>query len=504
MLTRNGATKICDYIEQLGQHKVAEYADGFQDRGDFIDEIGRYTRETLGQEIAQNIVEDLREIPQVLTVNHHGIDTFAQSTQSNLMFSMRKRADGSPMKTVPVLACGSVPLNNLTYPRGFIIYATSEESAVSGICKLPLFPDSYKRRLVNVAQAFTAEMLGRSHSRAKKLIADKIIVPGLESALNMVFDDLTDICEDFPDYSRQATVANHRIWRRLFRGRPRRSDLVYIDMEKITGRLLNKDLFEKSTICYQLMFDPELRKRLIENLDGRQGCWQYDELMRRCTGAGDDPGERGPAPGTMFFWGVDAKARQIPLCVMDNRNETGSELCGIDGNGQDWTIPFTPAAITQALQDGSLLPSIFTSYLSISIARGISCVGGYYQADYLPVMHKAVVDTLHGKSAGIAKTDGIEKPGPDLYLSGMQTVGIKKEGQVRPAGPLEIIASGGLTQGQYEQIGEVTVLQSHIASLYDTISDIGPGSSDLNWDQKEISRLVYDTVGDKIVGISMD
>ena len=503
LLTGHGATKICDYIAHLGQHKVAEFQNGFQDHTDFIAEIGSYTQETLGSEIAEAIVEDLREIPQVLTVNHHGIDTFAQSTQSNLMFSMRKRADGSSMKTVPVLACGSIPLNNLTYPRGLLIYATSEESEDNGICKLPLFPDSYKRKLVNVAQPFTTEMLYRSRIRANKLIVDKKIAPSLESALNMVFDDFANIGQDFPDYSSQATVANHHIWRRLFRNRLHHSELVYIDMENIAGRLLRKDLFEKSTICYQLMFDPELRRRLIENLDGQRGCWQYDELMRRCSGTADGLSETGPA-GTMFFWGVDAKGRQIPLCVMDGQNEEGTELRGIDGNGQDWTIPFTPAGIAQALQDGSLLPSIFTSYLLIAIARGISCIGGYYQADYLPVMQKAVIDTLHGKFADTVKTDITKKLCPDLYLSGMQAVGIKNKGQVRPAGPLEIIASGGFTEDQYEQIGEITVLQSHIASLYDTITDIAPDSSDLNWGKNEISKLVHDAVGDKIVTISME
>lgn len=465
-----------------------------------------YTHETLGPELGETIAEELREIPQVLTANHHGIDTFAQSTQSNLFFSMRKGADGESAKTVPVLACGSVPLNNLTYPRGLLIYGSTAASGMGGICKLPLFPDSYKRKLVSVVGPFTAEMLCRSRARAKKLVADEKLVRLLEPALNMVFDDFTSVGQEYPDYSRQATVVNNRFWRRLFRGQSCRSELVYIELESIVCRLLENDLFDKSTICHQLMFDPELRERLVANLDGQRGCWQYEMLLRRCTGSAPVKGLNGTdsAQGTMFFWGVDAKGRKISLCIMEGENATGVDLGGIDDSGQLWKIPFTPADIARGLQDGRLLPSIFTSYLLVSIARGVSCIGGYYQADYLPIMQRAVIETLRGNSGDTFKLDNSEKLLPDLYLSGMQAIGLKTDGQLLPAGPLEIIASGGLDAEQYEQIGEVTVLQSHIASLYDTIMDVVPQGGDINRAKKDITRLVHDAVGGKIVTISMD
>ncbi len=500
LLSRYGTTRLRDYVARLGQPNTH----GFQCNQDFISEVSRYTHETLGPELGEAISEDLQEMPQVLTANHHGIDTFAQSTQSNLLFSMREREDGKPAKTVPVLACGSVPLNNLTYPRGLLIYAGNSSSEDGGICKLPLFPDSYKRKLVSVAGPFTAEMLGRSRIRATKLVEDSNLSHSLESALNTVLDDFTSVGQDFPGYGRQATAFNHRIWQRLFQSRPCRPDLVYIELETIVCRLLQNDLFDKPTICHQLMFDPEMRRRLIENLDGKRGCWQYEKLLRRCSNssAGEDLDATESAQGTMFFWGVDTKGRKIPLCIMEDENGTGADLCGIDDRGQLWTYPFTAADIARGLQDGRLLPSIFTSYLLVSIARGISCIGGYYQAEYLPIMRKAVIETLRSNSVETVKTIGSGEFRPDLYLSGMQTIGLKTDNQISPAGPLEIIAGGGLNAEQYEQIGEVTVLQSHIASLYDTIMDVAPRSSDFYRARKEITKLVHDSVGSKIVTIS--
>ena len=468
--------------------------------------MAKYTHETLGSELGEAVSEDLQEMPQVLTANHHGIDTFAQSTQSNLLFSMRKREDGKPAKTVPVLACGSVPLNNLTYPRGLLIYAGSTSTEEGGICKLPLFPDSYKRKLVSVAGPFTTEMLSRSRVRAKKLAEDDNLSRSLGSALNTVLDDFSSVGQEFSGYGRQATVLNHRVWQRLFQGQPCHSELIYIELESIVSRLLQKDLFDKSTICHQLMFDPELRRRLIENLDGQRGCWQYETLLRRCSGSSAEEGldATDSAQGTMFFWGVDAKGRKIPLCIMEDENGTSVDLSGIDDRGQLWTYPFTAADIAQGLEDGRLLPSIFTSYLLVSIARGISCIGGYYQADYLPIMRNAVIETLRSNSVETVKTLDTGKLRPDLYLSGMQTIGLKSDNQILPAGPLEIIAGGGLNAEQYEQIGEVTVLQSHIASLYDTIMDVAPRSSDFNRAKREIKKLVHDSVGNEIVTISMD
>ncbi len=468
--------------------------------------MARYTRETLGSELGEAISEDLQEMPQVLTANHHGIDTFAQSTQSNLLFSMRKREDGKPATTVPVLACGSVPLNNLTYPRGLLIYAGGSSSEDGGICKLPLFPDSYKRKLVSVAGPFTTEMLGRSRVRANKLVEDDNLSRALESALNTVLDDFTSVGQEFSGYGRQATVLNHRIWKRLFQGQSCRSQLVYIELESIVSRLMQKDLFDQSTICHQLMFDPELRRRLIENLDGQRGCWQYEKLLRRCSESSAEEGldATDSAQGTMFFWGVDAKGRKIPLCIIEDENGTGVNLSGIDDRGQLWTYPFTSADIARGLQDGRLLPSIFTSYLLVSIARGISCIGGYYQADYLPIMRNAVIETLRSNSVETVMTIDTGKLRPDLYLSGMQTIGLKTDSQISPAGPLEIIAGGGLNAEQYEQIGEVTVLQSHIASLYDTIMDVAPRDSDFYRAKNEVTKLVHDSVGSKIVTISMD
>ena len=106
LISRHEGTELNRYVGGLWQERPP----ALQDKQDFIAEVARQTSATLGTAIGTAIEQDLLDTPQVLTANHHGIDTFAQSTQSNLLFSLRRRSDGSPMRTVPVLACGSVPL----------------------------------------------------------------------------------------------------------------------------------------------------------------------------------------------------------------------------------------------------------------------------------------------------------------------------------------------------------------------------------------------------------
>ena len=68
----------------------------------------------------------------------------------------------------------------------------------------------------------------------------------------------------------------------------------------------------------------------------------------------------------------------------------------------------------------------------------------------------------------------------------------------------EVHVKPGYTAEQYARIGEVTVWQSHIASLFDFFMDVAPRGHDLHRAERDISRLVYDSVGKEIVTISLD
>ena len=67
-----------------------------------------------------------------------------------------------------------------------------------------------------------------------------------------------------------------------------------------------------------------------------------------------------------------------------------------------------------------------------------------------------------------------------------------------PAGPIEMIASGGLSQSQLEGVRSLTVRDTHLAGLMETFPDFQPheGRSD-GWClmlAREISQLLKDCI----------
>jgi hypothetical protein len=69
----------------------------------------------------------------------------------------------------------------------------------------------------------------------------------------------------------------------------------------------------------------------------------------------------------------------------------------------------------------------------------------------------------------------IEKGNPNFYLSGMSAVMTQIEDDlVIPAGPLEIIAGGGLSSKDVERIFALSVRDAHLASLFEILPDFAP------------------------------
>jgi hypothetical protein len=69
------------------------------------------------------------------------------------------------------------------------------------------------------------------------------------------------------------------------------------------------------------------------------------------------------------------------------------------------------------------------------------------------------------------------------YLSGMQAVMIPQEdGRLLPAGPIEMLVRGGLTEIDVQRILSMAVGDAHRASLLETVPDIAPeGAFGTSW-----------------------
>lgn len=480
-----GAPVLKRILAKYGNLPLAEYlhslrpSDGLplQSRQDFLDIYSQEVALLLGVTVGKKAAEELDSWPMVLTANHLGVDFFSQSVQTNLLFYLLKRTLTPPPVIIPIIACGSVPLNNITYPKGGLLYKLKNGSYSMVPKRLPVFSDKMKRTLVSVAPPFDKVMVDRALKRLEKMIVLEEIDTEQAEAMQLIFQQDYKAKEvmELRSYSSQSLVVNNRIWQRLFFTDKIKSHVVNLDMENIVSRLLEVDLNNRNSLAWTILMDPRVRRKVIERLDDHRACWNLQALRQRLErDKNNDIVEKMSAScGTVFFWGVDKRSRRIPLLLIDN-GDNQLELKGVDDEGSVIVIDLNVQSILTALKNKNILPSLFTSYSVLAFARGLTCLGGYFQAEYLPMMQKELVAALRETGSYSEEARLVENVETGFYLSGMQMVMAGDADALVPAGPVEIIAGGGLTDKNLDQILALSVRDAHMASLFETIDDIIP------------------------------
>lgn len=436
-----------------------------QSRDDLWEVLGRHVAAHDGAEVAADLLDGLKADPIVPTSNHFGVDTFADSVQGTLLFSLRPGA----RRTVPVLGFGSISLNNLTYPMGLRLYEPRRGDVSAVPQRLPVFPNRFKRCAVSAVGPFDEPMVRRARERLRKMGVAGEITGFCERSAGTVLDEVYADPDTLalPDYGRQSVRINAALWRRMFRdGAPSR--LVQVQMEPICSELLTYDLHDPGSLAHRVFFERRLREAVLTGLDGERACWRLDQLGKRLR---DPSAETAPGAGTVFFWGLTERGRRVPLTLDPVRGV----LAGVDEHGRRHEWEWTPDGLAAGLADGRLLPSMFSCFLVLAMARGLIGVGGYYQVAYLPVMQREVVRSLAACAEHRDTAAAVATVPTSVCLAGLQPVGrMTPAGAVIPAGPVEIAGAGGLTAADLDQIGRVTVREAYLTAFPETFRDLVP------------------------------
>jgi hypothetical protein len=466
-----GNVAVSSYLQNFILKPVQSY----QPIDDIVDVVSGYASSLLGESVAKRVGHDLAACPVALTANHHGVDFFSQSIQGSLLFALNPLTGKSPASTIPIFSCGNIPLDNLTYPQGLLLYRVPNSALDRMPRKLPLFSNKYRRRLVSVAEPLNQKMLQTAGTRLNKMLLEGEICPSLADPLQTILEEdyAAHAVMGLQNYSQQSVVLNNSIWKRILAKVKKVPDIVYLELEKIGSALLEKDLQNTESLAWFILFDKELRTHIISELDGARACWQQTKLLERLRMVNPEKQRRAiNGCGTTFFWGIDNKRKRIPLCLEKN-GSNGTQLRGIDDYGKTWEMPFTPESVKEGIRKDKLLPSLFTNFLVIALARGINCVGGYFQAEYLPAMQRGVVKALQNTNGYHDMAHLISGIPTEAYLSGMLTVMTRSnEKSLIPSGPVEIIAGGGLDNEDIDRMMSVTVRNAHLAALFETVPDL--------------------------------
>ena len=497
-LAKWGSWPLLDYVTALAQQRV----EGLQSGDDLLDGIRSYTETLFGETVARQVAEDLAATHLALTANHLGCDCFAQSLQGTLAFALPSLTDQRAQQTVLVLSVGNIPLNNLTYPRGVLCYKPPTQRVPNAPCRIPVFPERLKHAMAGAVGPFNRAMIQKGLNQIAQGIRSERIAADLGPTLKRLLSDTwQSLCHhQWITFSHQATVLNHLMWNQILRPVAILPKLVFLELEKITIRLLLKDLQNHQSLAYRVFFNPRLRRAVLENLNGTNGCWDLHRLGNRLHGRSAPQGRGTTGGGTVFFWGCAPDGQRIPLCLA-KKNKTKQRLWGRTGAGQLWEMPFGRASLKYALESHRLMPSLFTCFLALSLARGLTCVGGYFQADYLPTMQRGLVQALQETGQGGDITGHVAKVRSDAYLSGMLMVmgAAPSTGLLWPAGPIEILAAGGLTPDDIARMARLSVRDAHLAGLFETAPDLaGIPQKHPDW-RFRLAKELYKMLGDRIV-----
>ncbi|WP_085044291.1 hypothetical protein [Ensifer aridi] len=170
---------------------------------------------------------------------------------------------------------------------------------------------------------------------------------------------------EFPSAAEAIKAANQILWSRFLTSNLRLLQLDDLDV----AELVAQHLCDPSSWLSSTLFGPScLAKSLCTHLKSFS-CGEWSGWAKTTTD---------------FFWHL-SRGRIFPL-----RLEDGLFL-NADGT---FSLPCTPDALAQSLNEGDIIPSLFLSFLVMSILPGLRALGGSRQIVYYPIMRHALLSAL--------------------------------------------------------------------------------------------------------------
>jgi len=445
-----------EIIEKRGDKNLYEYAKDYinvnlnppiqQRQDELIGTMSEEIQRLLGADVAKSVADQLAAHYYVSTADHHGPVTHPFFINSNLLTSAPFFEHSDPvLQNVIVLACGSVSLNNSSWPRG-ILFNTYTKGKIQ-TQKLSFFPAKDRLCPVFNYRSYTKEDIERCKGFLRDMIksGDVHIEEGtkIEALLDEIY--LNPAALDSQDFSEQVTKTNFKLWKKFFGEKyaDEAPNLIYLEMESIVTKLLVKHHLYTDTVMTHLLFDHAYDPLVEKHFDGIQGAF-----------------DRKANYGTYLFWGLPKGAKyRIQMW------KEGDFLVAEDGS---YKIELKPEIIQKALETKELMPSMMLSYMVLAFYYGLKCLGGFSQVNYLTFMKNAYikmnVDRGNYRSIEVCARSQTKEMGGDFTLAFMGG----PNGELVPSTGLDLILYG--TEESWPKLIE----QSKIISLKEGIFTLMP------------------------------
>ena len=117
-----GKLSLRDYAAALAPSEVPPLQDG----DDLIALAEAEAARIYTPETGTALRAELEERFLALTANHHGVDFHPEFLQGDMLVALGCK------HAVPLFACGGVPCNNMSFPRGILLPPRSTDSTLPG------------------------------------------------------------------------------------------------------------------------------------------------------------------------------------------------------------------------------------------------------------------------------------------------------------------------------------------------------------------------------------
>ncbi len=419
-----------EIIQKRGKKNLYEYAQDYinvnlnppiQQRQDEM--IGTFAAEVerlLGKQVAKEAAEQLAAHYYVSTADHHGPVTHPFFINSNLLTAAPFFEHSDPvLKNVIVFACGSISLNNSSWPRG-LLFNTFNKGKIQ-TQKLSFFPAKDRLCPVFNYRAYAKEDIERARGALKEMVKMGDVHPEEGTKVEALLDEIYLRPEVLTagNFSDQVTQTNFHLWKKFFgpKYHEEAPNLIYLEQESLVSKLLINYHFYADTTITHLLFDPAY-DLLIENyFEGIQGAFDRKENY-----------------GTYLFWALP-KGGKYRVQMW----KQGNKLVTEDGS---YSIELKPEIIQKALEDKEIIPSMMLCYIVLAFYYGLKCLGGFSQVNYLTFMKNAYIkmqaDRGNYRSIEVCARSQTKEMGGDFTLAFMGG----PNGELVPSTGLDLILYG--------------------------------------------------------------
>lgn len=311
----------------------------------------------------EELDKQLSFYPIISTADHHGLLNYKLLYNSNILYSRIINELNLPFMVV--LSSGSIPLNNISHPRGFYFKNRKFNFFGEKQSKLPMY--LFNKKLT----------ANRENGIDSFLISyDKNNLTNEERKfLEFLFFDCLQIEKtenEHETFSDQLTFLNYKLWKFYFEKNIRNEipDIIYLQANSILLDVLVSEIKNEDSIIPKILFDKEVRKIYLQNFFGLPGCWGQDM-------------------GSHFFWGIIERKKKIRFTRLQLDESSNSLI------GENFNILLQKEIIIDALISKKIVPTLFFDILIVTFLESYLALGGLNQIEYLPKMQKAHVDCLN-------------------------------------------------------------------------------------------------------------